>query len=69
MSFAGPYRDPTSCHHLMKMLNEAGGFSAVTQVNLASQDANAKERSLCLVSSSVFLWPVLVYFEEGSENI
>lgn len=36
------------CHHLMKMLNEAGGFSAVTQVyvNLASQDENAKESSL-----------------------
>lgn len=58
------------CHHLMKMLNEAGGFSAVTQVsvNLASQDENAKERSLCLLSSSLFLWPVLLYFEEDSEK-
>lgn len=59
------------CHRLMKMLNEAGCFSAVTQVsvNLASRDENAKERSLCLLSSSLFLWPLLLYFEEDSENV
>lgn len=53
----------------MNMLNEAGGFSAVAQGNLASQDANAEERSLCLLSSSLFLWPVLVYFEGDSEDL
>lgn len=52
----------------MKMLNEAGGFSAVAQVNLASQAENANERTLCLLPPSLFLWSVLVYFEEDSEN-